>query len=348
MKNKKIYKINRKYFSFEFRVIILLLLSLIIFFISINLLLISFNYYNKNKIKYNETSSSSYKVCLNNNNHYNEKCLKEGMSYVSSLTDYITVKFNYLRESNKKMSDSLRYYVYTKTSIYDDDTNKILYETEDKLTEEKDKVNKNSYILKIDEKCDVSYKKFNKMIDDYERKYGIKTNAKFEVGLYIIRDNNKKRVSYFTMPLNQTTYTIEKINKNNYNVIYENTKKKEENNFNIYLIIGIILLIISLLLLLVLANLVKASVISKSKYDKMLNKILREYDRIIVTVDDDLTGGKEILRINSFNELLDLKDSLNKPIIYTKINNIKSKFYIEDLDKVYTYVLKEADLDNDK
>jgi len=41
--------------------------------------------------------------------------------------------------------------------------------------------------------------------------------------------------------------------------------------------------------------------------------------------------------------LLDARDTLEKPIVYVRVNNVKSEFYVEDIDKVYKYTMKESD-----
>ena len=59
--------------------------------------------------------------------------------------------------------------------------------------------------------------------------------------------------------------------------------------------------------------------------------------------DLEIDENKTILKVSSFKELLDARNTLNKPIIYNKINNIKSEFIVEDESVIYKYVMKEAD-----
>ena len=37
--------------------------------------------------------------------------------------------------------------------------------------------------------------------------------------------------------------------------------------------------------------------------------------------------------------------TLEKPIVYVKVNNVKSEFYVEDSESIYKYTLKEADVE---
>ena len=61
------------------------------------------------------------------------------------------------------------------------------------------------------------------------------------------------------------------------------------------------------------------------------NKILKEYDKVIVEMKDcDVnTKGKTIYKVGSFLELIDARDTIEKPILFVRINNIKSIFVKE-------------------
>ena len=79
-----------------------------------------------------------------------------------------------------------------------------------------------------------------------------------------------------------------------------------------------------------------------SKYKNELSKLLKNYDRIIVEVKDigRLFDNKLIIKVDSFLELVDVRDTLDKPILHVKINNIKDGFYVDDGNKIYSFVMK--------
>ena len=52
---------------------------------------------------------------------------------------------------------------------------------------------------------------------------------------------------------------------------------------------------------------------------------------------------KNVVKVESFGELLDASEIVCKPIIFSKINNVKSEFIVEDDDKVYKFLLKDLD-----
>lgn len=86
---------------------------------------------------------------------------------------------------------------------------------------------------------------------------------------------------------------------------------------------------------------------NKSPYDKYINKILNEYDRLIVetTTAPDIEN-KNIIRIDSFNELLDVRDNLSLPIKYYIITkHQKCNFYINHNDELYLLTIKAVDIE---
>ncbi len=56
------------------------------------------------------------------------------------------------------------------------------------------------------------------------------------------------------------------------------------------------------------------------------------------------TKGKTIYKVGSFLELIDARDTIEKPILFVRINNIKSIFYVIDNDIVYKYTMKDNNL----
>ena len=96
-----------------------------------------------------------------------------------------------------------------------------------------------------------------------------------------------------------------------------------------------------------LVRLVKTTFKRKSKYEIELERILKNYGNDIVNVKDYVDDDtKSIIKVESFEELIDAAKIISKPILYSKINDIKSEFVVEDEDKVYKYILKDADLED--
>ena len=84
---------------------------------------------------------------------------------------------------------------------------------------------------------------------------------------------------------------------------------------------------------------------SESKYDRFIKKTLKEYDAYITVSNSDYeVGGKKVFNIPSFKELLDVRNNLEKPIIYYKIDEDHSKFSIIS-DEIYEYEASRKEMD---
>ena len=77
---------------------------------------------------------------------------------------------------------------------------------------------------------------------------------------------------------------------------------------------------------------------------------MNEYDRLIVETSTapDLKNAR-IIKINKFEELLDVRDNLKLPIKYYVVNNHqKCNFYINHGDELYLLVIKAIDIEERK
>ena len=102
----------------------------------------------------------------------------------------------------------------------------------------------------------------------------------------------------------------------------------------------ILSLIISIITFICIIKLIIIKLPRKSKYEKKLKKILREYDRLIVETTTLFDENSNIIKINDFNELLDVRDNLKLPIMYFNVSKgKKSYFYIKNNDDIYLYEL---------
>ena len=107
-----------------------------------------------------------------------------------------------------------------------------------------------------------------------------------------------------------------------------------------------LLMIAFLILLYQTVSFVLKSTNHRSEYQQKLLKILREYDRIIVIARDgyESNQARELVKVETFDELLEIKQTLQKPIIYSRVNSVKSEFIVEDNEKLYKFTFKEADI----
>lgn len=334
---------NNKYVSFEIRILriaIILVICLGIFTIS----LIGYTRFKNDKYYYSENSSAYYQVCLNDNEYYEDNCLSEGMEYISTLTDTINVDFNYNAVFQIPREGNYKYYIKGTITVQNDEENKTLYTKEQNLTK------KSNYILtqnvvSMSDTVQIPYDQVNKYAQKYLNDYGLVNKVNYKIEFIVDDGTKEKTVSSVVLPLTKQTYSISKDE-------FKNQAGElviKSNNFIQYIFLAILVLSLIPIVICVIRIIYYSSKFSKnnSAYKKKLKEILSTYDRVIITgKDNNLVAKKEnIYEVKSFFELLDVRDTIDKPILYYKINDIKSEFYVQDVDTTYKFTLKESDFE---
>lgn len=338
------YSVNRKkHISFEFRVAFRIICMLLLLGISCYFILEAVNFGKKDKVNYNEITEVDYSVCLNENNYNN--CLNEGLEYTNA-SKFINIDFKYNADYSKKVEYDLAYHLVGIFKVYDKDNNtKVLFKDEDVLVE-RTSIRDISNVISFTTKAELNFKDYEKIAKEYKSKYGNNSDTSLEVVLYLDKDKETKDIASVIIPLGEQKFKITKNELNNLN----QTEEYDNNIWNDYnslcAIIATVLILIALLILYRTTRLVLKVTNNKSKYEARLSQILKDYDRQIVNAKDgyELDPKKKIVRVSTFSELLDAHDNLRKPIIYSKINSVKSEFIVEDDKKSYKYILKDTDV----
>ena len=86
---------NGFYISYELRVALMVLFSILFLALASGLIIDAVTYSESETVNYNESSSTDYKVCLEENSDYSESCLGQNMQYLSLITKNIPVTFDY-------------------------------------------------------------------------------------------------------------------------------------------------------------------------------------------------------------------------------------------------------------
>ena len=340
-------KFKRHYFNFETRVAIMMVLVLLLFGSACFFSLEAINFGKNEIVSYDEVSKVDYKVCLKPNEFYNEQCIDEGLEYVSSMVDSITANFYYDVDFSTNIDYNLYYHVAAVTKIYDiNDPNKILYQNNETIID-KTSIKNNQREIKFNDTVAINYDKYNTFVNNYLAQYGLSSSAAdVSLVLYLDEPTESRQIASIAIPLGKQTFGITKSATSNTNKTVEIVNDVWNEYNSICAFLATILVIISLVILFKTTRLVLKVTNNKNKYQARLHEILRVYDRIIVIARDGYESNKkrEIIKVASFEELLAAHETLNKPIIFSKVNDIKCEFIVEDNKTLYKYVLKEADL----
>ena len=343
------------YFSYGLRATIFVLLFTIFFSISMLLLVTSLSFQKEKYVSYSEKSSLDYKVNLKENNFYETRTLDKDMIYVASLIDSIDTYFDYDFDIDEKMDIDFTYNVIAKLKITDEEGSNTYLEKDYTLLNDKVVNMKDNNHIDITEKINIDYGYYNSIASGFKQTYGVNSKSNLIVSLKVNKNNtnalmtNKISTEVINIPLSERSINIKMdyidINTNS-SII---TERDVTVNNTISIGASIILLIISIYFILKFIKLLEKNIVKQNKFDKYVKKVLRTYDRLIVeskTIID--FSNYEIIKVNKFEELLDVRDNLKLPINYYVVTpHQKAYFYIVSTN-IYLYTVKEVDLENSR
>lgn len=325
--------------SFEARLLTMLFLIFILFLGACYFILKTINYGNSESITYNENTDIYYEVCLNNE----QECLDEGLAYDSEIINRIDTSFDYTVKYSRNVESNISYYITAKTRVFDRNRlDEVLFQEEETL------INKDNYTnignkVNINETVEIDYTKYINKILPHLTQGDAESYGEIQLSLFLKEGDDSREVSSLVIPLTGNSFHISKNVISNENQIIE-VPSNEWNDSNInYAVIASILIVFCLIIVYRCARLVILVTTTRNSYQKTLQNILSEYDRLIVVARDGYTSNedKEIIKLDSFDELLKIREIIQKTIIFSRINNIKSDFIVEDNEKLYKYTLKE-------
>ena len=349
--NKK--GIRRKlYFGFSSRLVLYLSLSLTFIVCAIVFGFLSLNFVESNSVNYTEKSNLNYQVYLKKNDFYETDYLGMNMFYVSSLIDKVRIRFNYSFTSDENVSLNFDYKIVGKLSIVDPEGKSTYFEKEYVLLEGKNVVLDNNKVQNISEAIDVNYDYYNSLANKFKTSYGVDAESNFSIYFIIDKSNKEEENStetskmFVNIPLSEKSVSISMDYKdiNNTNRLVNESSISIENK--LYLVSAVILLIAALILLVKGIRLLMCLKANKSAYDKYVGKLLLEYDRVIVeTTTAPSINTANVIKINKFQELLDVRDNLKLPIMhYVVTKHEKCYFYIIHENNIYLNTVKAVDL----
>lgn len=356
-KNSKRTKINKGmrklYIGFSTRLIFNIFMFIILLVSGLTVTVLSLDFTEQESINYSEKSNLDYKVYLKKNEFYDQDYLGKNMIYIASLIDKVNIDFNYIFTSDENINLDFDYKIIGKLSITDSNGKNSYFEKEYLILSDKKismKKNKNQV---INESINIDYGYYNSLANKFKSSYGVDTISNFTVNFIINKNNSKEEIVIndeslmsISIPLSEKSVNIFMDYKdiNNTNSIISDSNIIIDNV--IYMIIGTILIIFALIMFTRIISLLKLLKRDRSKYDKYISKLLNEYDRLIVETSTCPTiSGDNVIRIDKFEELLDVRDNLKLPIMYYVVaKHQKCYFYIIYENKIYLNVVKAIDL----
>jgi len=339
-------------------VIIRYIFFIVLIFIVTTMLILEITKESKTKdIVYTEDSSLDYKVYLKENDFFGERYLGKDNQYIASLIDYIEADFKYELEASEQNIDyKYTYKIVAEVNVEDNKNHNSLYSFKDELIEGKEYSASTSSKLKIHEPVKIDYNRYNDIINRFIDKYDLASvESTVTINMYVnlldsINESNQENTPAITMSIPLTTKTIaidfesNLVNSKEINVC---TKINSEK----YLFVAIILFVLDIILIVKLIIFIKDTKDEKAVYNMRLRKIMSNYGSYIQKLNNEFVfGDYQILEIKSFEDLLQVRETINKPILMTeKTSAMETYFFIpSDNNVVYIYELKTGNLRRNK
>lgn len=304
-------------------------------------------------ISYNENSKVDYKVYLKENDFYKEEYLNKDQGYISNLIKYISTDFDYYIKFSKEANFKYSYRISAEVDVKDENSDSNIYHFSEDLVTKSDIVGNKS--LDFDKKIDINYDEYNDKIRKFKDIYDLNNSiSTLNINLYIAIDNiddtslniNEKKVSSITIPLTEKTVSIDINNE----IIQDNINKmviKKAHNHNWILLISLIFLLFSVVYTIYLIIYSRRTRTAQMIYEKEIKSIMNNYDSYIQKISGTYDiGTSQVLKIESFNDMLEIRDTLKQPILMLENEKKNGTFFIIPATNsiIYTYALRVVDI----
>ncbi|MBR3210129.1 MAG: hypothetical protein IKF82_07710 [Bacilli bacterium] len=342
----------------KFDILFLFIVLVFIFALSQSIILLMLSLTVKqDSIVYKEKGKVDYKVYLNRNDFYETDYLEQNMVYVSSLINNVATSFNYDFSVDTNSNIDYSYEIVGEIIIYDSLKENVFFRKEYSLTERVEQKIENAKKFAINKVVNIDYGYYNALANNFRKSYGVNSRSDFVVKLKLKYNNNddmkisESRDMSLTIPLTENEVTIAtdtstiknepKFVLGKRHIVIDSSRK---------LVASVLMSLLSVSLLIYILMSLFGIIVSKNKYDLFIKKILKEYDRLIVNTTTAPTLVKtKVIDVNSFQELLDVRDNLSIPIMYyVEEEHKKCIFYLNHDNEIFILKVDAKDLENKK
>ena len=343
--SKKKYKIN--YLDLVVILLVVIMTMLGIYFIKLGL---DFEKNIKPICTFVAEKSSDYEVLLKPNNYYTTETLPSGRYYASKSVKQYTLDFKYHLYGDGEADLEYVYNVTAELSgIVDgnNDNGKEVWNRTFNILEDKKENCKKKF--SINEKVNIDYEYYNNLARSFEKEYGIEIDSGLKIYLNVSYNvNSLSFEDYIELDI-PITNTVTEVEENYENLTTKNINPKIENvvaNKIIYYAIGTAFIIGTIAISVIIIRKNKHNITLEDMYEKNINKILKYYRDLIVTVQNepDISNLK-VMEIMTIDDLIDVAEQNKANIIrYEEIKSKVSKLYVITRNYVYIYEITASEL----
>ncbi len=347
-KKRAKYQKNRSLLIFaQAAVAVVLTLSLLVS------LFVSYQLDKTQYINYRESGNIDYDVYLKENDYFEQDRLEQGQSYVASLIDQIIANMTYEIDMD---ADDVNYrYSYKVTSrleIIDNKSQRAILNEEKVLKNVQNKAQKSENRLVISENVVINYDEYNDVANSFLAKYDLPSttsNIVVTLEVDVLSDSSafasnsaESYRSELRIPLTTKTVNIEMTS----NVPDAETKTIAAaggSGSEIFKAAAIVLGIIDAIVILIMVAFILLTRTEDITYTARVKKIVNQYKSYIQKIKNVFdTYGYQIIQVETFDELLEIRDTIQSPILmYENEDKTCAKFIIPTDNKLlYFYEIK--------
>ncbi len=312
----------------------------------------------KNNVSYTTSSKVEYFVYVEKNDFIVQKVLRSGSSYISSITEKLNMMMNYQYSSKKEFDISSKYSVSGVISAYynlnpaEKYENPKIWSKEFEIKESTSKEYKNTKEFTINESFDLDWKKINQEIDKFKENFSIPILARLEINMTVLLDGKnekydfeEKKVISASIPLSELIFSVETTsNDSEEKTVTPNDIENIQDGQRKIFLFSVSIVIVSFAIIFTLNKILSYKNIKT--FDKKIEEIKKDYNDIVVETKNMInTKGLKPIAITSFDELLNLAESLVSPIMLYKENKLAC-FYIVKADVIYMFIIKNKPIKN--
>ena len=328
--------------------------AIVIFALAVALLISFFAFTKQNKetyVAYTEEGNVIHRAYLADNSFYEESYLNGTHAYVASLIEKMTADFSYdLQMATNDVSYQYTYRIDAQVEIKDKASNSPVFNPIYNIVPRTEAAEQGEK-LSIQKLIELDYNKYNQIADDFIRSYSLKNTVNtLIVRMYVdvvgmsesfAADNAGEYVIELHVPLLETTVkpsVSTTVPAGEQKIVAKDTTAKD-----LFMILSIVFASLDVILAGVLAAFVVLTRDKHIDYARKVQRLVSNYKSYIQKILDEYdTSGHQVIRVEAFTELLEIRDTIHQPVfMYENEDRTCTRFFVvTSLKSIYIFEIK--------
>lgn len=328
--------------------------AIVILALTVALLLSSFSYTkikNNTYVAYAEEGNVIHRAYLADNSFYEESYLNGTHAYVASLIEKMTADFSYdLRMAADDVRYQYTYRIDAQLEIKDKASNSPVFNPIYNIVPQTNATEQGG-TLSIRKLVELDYKEYNRIANEFVNSYNLKNT----VNNLIVRmhvdvvgmsesfaaDNAGEYVIELYVPLIETTVkpsVSTTVPAGEQKIVAKDTTAK-----NVFLVLSIVCASLDVIGVGVLGAFILLTRDKHIDYARKVQRLVSNYKSYIQKILDEYdTSGHQVIRVEAFTELLEIRDTIRQPVfMHENEDRTCTRFFVvTELKSIYIFEIK--------